>query len=120
MLMRLCLEHYGLQDRVQTWLAPRHDLDWNLVKGFYPENRLICLTVKDDFEAAKAALWRERGERVHVFEELAAEQVLTTTEIRRRVAAGEDWRVYLPSSCHEYFVDIDGPSRVFRVDPYRM
>jgi nicotinamide mononucleotide adenylyltransferase len=113
-LVRLGLEEYGLQNQVTVTMAPRHDIGWDLAAGFYPPDRIICLTAKDDFERVKADLWLARGERVHVFGDLGTD-VLTTTEIRRRVAAGEDWRNYLPSSSHEYFHEIDGPRRAFGV-----
>lgn len=111
-LMRLGLEEYGLQDQVTVSVAPRHDIGWDLVTGFYPPDRIICLTEKDDFERVKADLWRARGERVHVFRDVGAD-VLTTTEIRRRVASGEDWRNYVPPASHAYFIAIDGPHRAF-------
>ncbi|MFH8616934.1 hypothetical protein ACH4E8_17900 [Streptomyces sp. NPDC017979] len=111
-LMRLGLEEYNLLGQVIISIAPRHDLDWNLVAGFYPADRIICLTAKDEFERVKAELWLARGERVHVFDDIGPD-VLTTTHIRQRVASGEDWRRYLPASCHAYFIEIDGPRRAF-------
>jgi nicotinamide mononucleotide adenylyltransferase len=111
-LMRLGLAEYGLQDQVTVSVAPRHDIGWDLAADFYPADRIICLTAKDEFEKVKADLWLSRGERVHVFSDLGAD-VLTTTEIRRRVASGKDWRNYIPPASHTYFTEIDGPHRAF-------
>ncbi|MFF0824166.1 hypothetical protein ACFYUR_27645 [Micromonospora haikouensis] len=114
-LMRLALAGEGMADRVALIVAPRHDLDWPTVAQFYPPRRVICLTAKDAFEAAKETVWRSRGERVHVFAELGPHEVLTTSTIRGEVAAGADWRAFLPAACHSYFAEIDGPRRVFGV-----
>ncbi|MFG1779955.1 hypothetical protein ACGFIG_26435 [Micromonospora sp. NPDC049048] len=113
-LMRLLLAGEGLSEQVALLLAPRHDLDWPSVAQIYPPRRLICLTAKDQFEAAKKALWRSRGERVRVFDDLATD-VLTTTAIRAKVAAGTDWRRFIPLPCHSFFAEINGPRRVFAV-----
>ncbi|NBE79562.1 hypothetical protein [Micromonospora rubida] len=114
-LLRLALADAGMTDRVSLLIAPRHDLDWPTVAQFYPPHRVICLTAKDRFEATKESLWRSRGERVHVFEGLGSAQVLTTTAIRAEVAAGADWRTFIPPRCHSYFEDISGPRRVFGI-----
>nr|MDT0663353.1 hypothetical protein [Micromonospora sp. DSM 115978] len=116
-LMRLALAGAGLSHQVAVMAAPRHDLDWPAVAQFYPPQRIICLTAKDDFESAKASLWRSRGEQLHIFAELGPADVLTTTQIRARVAAGADWRQVIPESCHQYFAAIDGPRRVFGCPP---
>lgn len=115
-LMRLGLAGHGLLENVSVIVAPRHDLDWSYVSEFYPPKRIICLTAKDSFESAKAALWASRGERIHVFHDLDSAAVLTTTSIRRNVLGGADWRRFLPESSHEYFDEIDGPRRIFGID----
>lgn len=112
MLMRLALDEYGLAGHVSIIFAPRHDLDWTVAQNFYPPNRLICLTAKDEFDLAKAALWRSRGEQVNVFNHLGPTDILTTTEIRRCVAAGEPWQKFIVPTCHEFFAEIDGPRRL--------
>ncbi|WBB76681.1 hypothetical protein O7602_14585 [Micromonospora sp. WMMD1128] len=112
-LMRMALEGEGIADRVALLIAPRHDLDWQSVAQIYPPKRLICLTAKDKFEAAKETVWRSRGEQVHVFADLAAADVLTTTAIKAKVAAGTPWATFIPPSCHSFFAEIDGPRRVF-------
>lgn len=109
----MALAGEGCTDRVALLVAPRHDLDWPTVAQFYPPRRVICLTAKDGFEAAKESVWRSRGERVHVFDDLGPVEVLTTTAIRARVAEGADWRTFIPPSCHSYFEEIDGPRRPF-------
>lgn len=110
-LMLLLIE--GLQaDRVIVpVVVPRHDWDWAVVSRFYPPNRVICLTAKDDFEVAKKDLWERRGERVRVVD--LPVDPLTTTAIRQRVADGDEWRNYLPQATWSYFEAIDGPKRVF-------
>lgn len=113
-LMRQAVEAYRLTDQVSVVTAPRHDVNWEAVRQFYPPHRVICLTVKDDFEVAKAELWRSRGERVHIFDQFGPADVLTTTEIRNRVTAGEPWQRFIVAACHDYFVSINGPQRLFR------
>ena len=115
-LMRLGLQEYDLVDQTTVLVAPHHDADWSYVSTFYPPRRVICLTAKDEFEAAKAALWRSRGERVHVFSELGPGSVVTTTWIQQMVSTGSDWRDFMPLKSHNYFEEIDGPSRVFGAD----
>ncbi|MBX7266931.1 hypothetical protein KIF24_13425 [Micromonospora sp. Llam7] len=114
-LMRLALTGEAGTERVALLVAPRHDLDWPTVAQFYPPRRVICLTTKDGFEAAKESVWRSRGERVHIFDDLGPAEVLTTTAIRARVAAGADWTTFIPPPCHSYFEAIDGPRRVFNI-----
>lgn len=110
-LMRLAVETLPRGNDLTIISAPRHDLDWQRVSEFYPPQRIIALTAKDEFENTKELLWRSRGERVHVFRDM--QDVLTTTEIRRRVNQGEDWRAFLPEATWSYFEEVDGPSRVF-------
>ena len=114
-LMKLTLQTEGMAENVSIIVAPRHDLDWKSVATFYPPGRILGLTAKDEFEAAKADLWRQRGERIHVFTEIGPNSVLSTTQIRERIQAGEDWRNFLSEGVHEYFLEISGPSRVFGI-----
>ncbi|MGC4857153.1 hypothetical protein ACLQ24_28230 [Micromonospora sp. DT4] len=114
-LLGLALTADEFAGRVALLIAPRHDLDWPTVAQLYPPRRLICLTAKDRFEAAKASVWQARGEAVHIFDDLGPTEVLTTTAIRARVAAGADWKTFISPRCHSYFQQIDGPRRVFDV-----
>lgn len=109
--MRLSLQGVEGADRITVVVVPRHDWDWNVVSRFYPPSWLICFTEKDDFEVAKRELWESRGETVHV---LSMNRLpITTTEVRARVAGGANWREFISEHAHEYFVDIDGPRRLF-------
>jgi hypothetical protein len=114
-LMWLGIEQYDLFKDVTVIVAPRHDLTWKDVSRFYPAKRLICLTDKDEFEKAKATIWIERGETVHVLTGFSDASTLTTTRIREMVGAGADWRRFMPEASHRFFADIDGPQRVFGV-----
>lgn len=112
-LMNLSLRGEGLEKIVCVTIAPRHDLDWSLASQFYPPKRIICLTNKDEFESAKLELWRRRGETVRVLDVKAELEPLTTTEIKRRINAGEPWERFISEAAHAYFREIDGPTRVF-------
>ncbi len=110
-LMRLALLELDAPNRVAILVAPHHESQPNVVEDFFPPRRLICVTNKDAFERAKAEYWRERGEEVFVLE--LPFPILSNTEIRQRVRAGDDWRSFLPATTHDYFLDIDGPRRVY-------
>ncbi len=94
-MMRLSLDGAGLHENVMVMVAPRPDWDWNLVSQFYPPQRVICLTRKDEFELAKAEAWKKLGEHIEFLDLTPIQPVLTTTEIRQRVRSGDDWKKYI-------------------------
>ncbi|MEV4230500.1 hypothetical protein AB0J81_26085 [Streptomyces bobili] len=95
---------------VRTIGAPRPDLNWLLTTTFYPRPRVIYLTDRDQFEVAKLCRYRSLDEKVVVVgvTDLPA---MSATEVRRRIAAGEDWQSLMHPATIDYFREIDGPAR---------
>ncbi|MFJ9833835.1 hypothetical protein ACIRU2_21020 [Streptomyces sp. NPDC101169] len=95
---------------VRTIGAPRPDLDWSLTTSFYPRPRVIYVTDRDQFEAAKLSRYRSLEEKVVVVGVTDLPE-MSATEVRRRIAAGEDWQSLMHPATIDYFKEIDGPAR---------
>ncbi|MGW0286070.1 hypothetical protein ACWDXT_23540 [Streptomyces sp. NPDC003236] len=109
-MINLALATEPWAQSVRTIGAPRPDLDWELTKTFYPRQRVIYLTDRDQFEAAKLHRYKSLGEKVVVVgvKDLPA---MSATEVRRRIAAGEDWQSLMHPATIDYFREIGGPAR---------
>jgi nicotinamide mononucleotide adenylyltransferase len=116
MLLELGIEGLCLNSKISIIVAPRHDWNWEIVSHFYPPNRIICLTNKDEFEFSKARIWTKRGENVRILDvSQLSPPLITTTEMKRRISSGECWKKFMPESTHKYFESIRGPSRLFGI-----
>jgi len=114
-LLNLGIKELKLENKVSIIVAPRHDWNWDIVSTFYPPSRLICLTNKDEFEYSKAKIWKSRGEEVKIIDVSKISPLLTTTEIKKKVASGRCWKKFMPESTHAYFESINGPTRLFGI-----
>lgn len=110
-LFELIVWEIGATRRVSVVLVPRLDQPngWEFDEIF-PRKRIRCTTDKDSADLANVEFWRSQGEKVRVLS--APPGTLTGTEFRKRVLAGEEWRSFVPEECHEYFISIDGPTRL--------
>jgi len=109
-MMKLALEEVGCSHRVTVTGIPRPDLHWDLAKRFYPENRFICLTEKDEYESLKLAFWQHLGEETRVVDTSSVSSI-SSTEVKRAIKRGRGWKQLLPIDVVEYFIEIGGPRR---------
>jgi hypothetical protein len=86
----------------------RLDLDWELYDQLLPPDRVFAVPGRDDFEDAKAAAWRSLGQQV-LRVDVAGLPVVSGTEVRRRMAAGEDLDPVLLPRTRELLQSHAGP-----------
>lgn len=99
-------------DFVASVLAvPRPDLDWELARAFYPRDRVICLSGKDEYERRKERFWTELGEKVLVIN-IEGLPKISATELKRKMSNGDEWSDLIPSGAREYFEEIGGCQRL--------
>jgi nicotinamide mononucleotide adenylyltransferase len=110
-LATLALEAADLRDRVRVIFVPRNEAGGDLLRSYLPERFFRCTTDKDDADVEKAAIWREQGYRVEILK-IRDLRPVNSSQIRRAMLAGADWRPYLHPATHQYFEDIDGPARL--------
>ena len=96
----------GVPVRVLPFPVNRPEL-WEY---YVPDDAVHLLRVLDDWHGVKADRLREHGRQVRT---VRAERTVSGTEIRRRMARGDDsWREDVPKGVVAVLDDIDGPSRV--------
>ncbi|MEU4035264.1 hypothetical protein [Streptomyces collinus] len=71
---------------------------------------MIYLTDRDRFEAEKLCRYKSLDEKVVVVG-VTDLPMKSATEVRRRIAAGEDWQSLMHPATIDYFREIDGPAR---------
>lgn len=113
-IVRMALDAAALAQRVTVLGILRPDLYWPVTQQFYPPNRFICLTGKDEYERAKVSFWRNLGERPVVIEVPGVEGI-SATELRRRMRDSEGWEELLAPGTADYFRQIGGIERFSRV-----
>lgn len=89
---------------------PRPDLYWSVAKSFYPTERVICLSGKDDYERQKEAFWSSLGERILVIDTKGLPDVSSTVVKQKMQDAGE-WSELIPVGGRTYFNKINGYER---------
>lgn len=109
-LITMALANESFGSNVTVIGIPRPDLHWTCARSFYPHNRFICLTGKDEYENRKAGFWRSLGERTRIVD-IDGIPRISATEVKQLCKEGRGWERYLPESCIEYFNAIDAPRR---------
>lgn len=79
---------------------------------YAPADAVHYVNVLEDWHAVKADRLREHGRRV---ETKRGTRTVSGTDIRRRMAAGEDWTADVPDGVVEVIREIDGVERVREV-----
>ncbi|QLG26024.1 adenylyltransferase/cytidyltransferase family protein [Halorarum halophilum] len=96
----------GVPVRVLPFPVNRPEL-W---EHYAPADAVHFLRVLEDWHEVKADRLREHGREVRT---VRAERTVSGTEIRRRMAAGDDsWREDVPAGVSAVLDDVDGPARV--------
>ena len=89
---------------------PRPDLYWSIAKSFYPTERVICLSGKDDYERQKEAFWSSLGERTLVIDTNGLPKV-SSTAVKQKMRDAEEWSELIPAGGRTYFNEINGYER---------
>lgn len=97
--------------RVTVIAMPRADKSLGRSKEFLPPSYIRCTTNKDEEDGRNIGRWVALGEAYRILD-LGGIMIPSSTTLRRALRRGEDWRTYIPKSCHAYFQDIDGPHRL--------
>jgi cytidyltransferase-like protein len=109
-MISTALEAERLTAEVRVLGIPRPDLYWAIARSFYPTNRFICLTEKDDYELSKAAFWASLGERVQVVPSADLPKI-SATIVKESLHRGAGWEDLLHPATIRYFREIGGPAR---------
>jgi nicotinamide-nucleotide adenylyltransferase len=113
-MVRTCLTALSLSDRVTTIFVPflRPD-EWSRTKLYLPSKFVMCTTNKDNEDSAKICAWESFGWTSRMID-LSDIKVVSSTQFRQAILAGQDWRHFVHESIHDYFVSIEGPSRLLQ------
>jgi nicotinamide-nucleotide adenylyltransferase len=103
----------NLSDRVTVVGIPRPDLFWAIARSFYPPNRFICVTDKDEYERSKAVFWARLGEECQVVPSAGLPHV-SATLVKESIREGRSWQELLHPASIKYFEEIAGPERFAR------
>jgi len=110
LITRACV--FAGHDFVAGVLAiPRPDLHWPLTQAFYPADRVICLSGKDDYERRKEVFWASLGEKTIVIDTEGLPKI-SSTAVKRMMRDGEDWSHVIPAGAQSYFAQINGYERL--------
>jgi nicotinamide mononucleotide adenylyltransferase len=111
-LIMLTLRAEGLDSRVRVIYVPSFQLeDWSALSEYLPPNCIRCASNKDQADAERINVWRRLGWRTYLLD-VSDIHVLTTTELKARLAQGADWRMFLHPATHEFFSSIEGATRL--------
>ncbi|MBQ3102654.1 MAG: adenylyltransferase/cytidyltransferase family protein [Oscillospiraceae bacterium] len=79
-----------------------------LLLQYVPQNARFYVTVYDDWGREKLKMLQNLGCETEVmWERTDAERFTSGTEVRRRMAAGEDWQELVPPSVYRYMTEND-------------
>ncbi len=86
-----------------------------LYKYYVPLDALFLLTIYDDWGRRKLEMFRSLGLRTHVLWEVPAkDKGLSSTDIRRRMVAGEAWEHMVPPAVARLLQEWRVPERLAR------
>ncbi|WP_048165986.1 nicotinamide-nucleotide adenylyltransferase [Palaeococcus pacificus] len=109
MLLR-ALDEAGF-DRGRYFLIPLPDINFNSIWAPYVESIVPKFDVVFTGNSLVAQLFRERGYKVFV-QPMFRKDILSATEIRRRMLEDESWENLVPKSVVEYIKEIKGVERI--------
>jgi nicotinamide mononucleotide adenylyltransferase len=113
-MVRTCLASLGLSHRVDTVFVPFLKVEqWGVTSKYLPERFFFCTTNKDREDLDKIKVWDALGWESAVLD-VSGMRMHSSSDVRRAVASGQDWREFIHESAHEYFENIDGPARLLR------
>lgn len=98
----------GLKLRIQG--IPRPDLYWDIAKPFYPPDRFLIVTGKDEYEQRKVHFWDRLGETTRLLD-VSGIPKISATEVKTAIHTGQGWERFLPDGTLEFFREIGGPRR---------
>lgn len=114
-LLKLATQNLKQASKVNILGIPRPDLFWDIAKAFYPDNRFICLTGKDEYEQRKKQFWSSLGEQTRIVD-ISTVPTISATELKIALKSGRSWESFLPDGTLEYFKSINGPQRFADAD----
>jgi nicotinamide mononucleotide adenylyltransferase len=110
-LINQAITHAGFSFVSGILAIPRPDLHWPLARAFYPTERVICLSGKDDYERQKEVFWASLEEKTLVIDTDGLPKV-SSTAVKQMMRNGEDWSHLIPEGGRAYFTQIDGYQRL--------
>lgn len=84
---------------------------------YVPMNALFFLTIYDEWGKRKESFLRKMGLRTHILWEKRVDQKgIAGTEVRRRMANGENWRELVPESSVKLYEAWNIPERLSKME----
>ncbi|ACJ16652.1 nicotinamide mononucleotide adenylyltransferase [Thermococcus onnurineus NA1] len=108
MLIR-ALDEAGLEKRY--YLIPLPDINFNAIWSTYVQSMVPRFDVVFTGNSLVAQLFRERGYEV-IVQPMFRKDILSATEIRKRMVEGEPWEELVPKSVAEFIKEIKGVERI--------
>ncbi|NJE13559.1 nicotinamide-nucleotide adenylyltransferase [Thermococcus sp. LS2] len=109
MILR-ALDEAGI-DRRRYMLIPLPDINFNAIWALYVESLVPKFEVVFTGNSLVAQLFRERGYKV-IVQPMFRKDILSATEIRRRMIEGEPWEELVPKAVAKYIKEIKGVERI--------
>jgi nicotinic acid mononucleotide adenylyltransferase len=76
-----------------------------LLFNYAPPDAKYYMTIYDEWGYEKKELLESIGYEIEVLWEVSlAEKGISGTDVRRRIARGEDWREYVPKYVYDYII----------------
>ncbi|GAA1868176.1 hypothetical protein GCM10009687_39800 [Asanoa iriomotensis] len=111
-MLSLILAAEGLASRVDSVFVPKFDEPrWGLLRPFLPRRTVRCTSNKDASDLRRVEVWKRLGWETALID-VSDLEVVTSTELRGSLGAGAGWKRFLHPATHDFFADIDGPSRM--------
>jgi nicotinamide mononucleotide adenylyltransferase len=100
----------GWKDRVTVLGILRPDLYWSIIRDFYPPDRYIVLTGKDEYERLKEQFWASLGETTRTINTADLPKV-SASQVKASIKRGDGWLEMLHPATRDFFQQIDGVDR---------
>lgn len=111
-MIRTSLVAEEIDSRIHVMCVPIFSRSkWLNVQDFLPRNCIRCTTNKESAELERIAVWRSLGWETGMLD-VSGMEVISSSQMRKALLRGEDWRPFLHESVHSFFNDIDGPARM--------
>jgi len=114
LMIKSAIREAGINSE-RIYIVPANVPEFSKAVRFLPNSRRWYIFAKDDFDYRKARDLKDRGEEVIIIPVERVCVAISSSEIRKKIAAGESWKSLVPKPVSEIIENIDGIARVERL-----